>query len=177
MGRFSPGDSDSAGRRAYQPPAKFCHIKRAKRCSRAADTCSRTADTCATANANTSWESYIAAHRVARATLVKLPPFRDQLIRLPQWGIRETRPVMMPYNIEVLATYRGDLDFEWQLPTEGNHIGDMWVVGRTPGFGWRDSRRLDRSVTICVDARSTVDFLTVYDFCHTLYLSCAATGR
>jgi hypothetical protein len=26
-------------------------------------------------------------------------------VRLPDWNVGETRPVMMPYNIEVLARY------------------------------------------------------------------------
>ena len=52
--------------------------------------------------------------------------------RLPEWRVGETRPVMMPYNFEVLATYKGRLAAEWMLPQEGNAIGDTWIVGDTP---------------------------------------------
>jgi hypothetical protein len=64
--------------------------------------------------------------------LIKLPPPRAQLVRLPEWRIGEQRPVMMPYNLEVLATYRGRLGSENMLPSSGNMLGDMWVVGDTP---------------------------------------------
>jgi hypothetical protein len=64
-----------------------------------------------------------------RAELLKLPPPRAQLVRLPEWQIGETRPVMMPYNIEVLARYEGRLTSEAVLPTNGNAIGDTWAVG------------------------------------------------
>jgi hypothetical protein len=36
---------------------------------------------------------------------------------------------MMPYNIEVLARYKGRLTSEAILPTDGNAIGDTWAVG------------------------------------------------
>jgi len=39
---------------------------------------------------------------------------------------------MMPYNLEVLATYKGRLTCEEMLPSSGNQLGDMWVVGDTP---------------------------------------------
>jgi hypothetical protein len=38
---------------------------------------------------------------------------------------------MMPYNLEVLATYRGRLGSENMLPQNGNLLGDMWVIGDT----------------------------------------------
>jgi len=38
----------------------------------------------------------------------------------------------MPYNVKVLATYKGRLAAEWMLPQEGNAIGDTWIVGDTP---------------------------------------------
>jgi hypothetical protein len=38
----------------------------------------------------------------------------------------------MPYGIEVLATYRGRQPSEYLLPSSGNHIGDMYMVGTTP---------------------------------------------
>ena len=67
-----------------------------------------------------------------RATLVKLPPPKAQLVRLPEWRVGETRPVMMPYNFEVLATYKGRLGSESMLPSSGNALGDTWIVGETP---------------------------------------------
>jgi hypothetical protein len=42
---------------------------------------------------------------------------------------------MMPYNLEVLATYKGQLGSESMLPTNGNALGDTWIVGETP-FVW-----------------------------------------
>ena len=80
------------------------------------------------------WKEYLAAQqtRASRAELIKLPPPRAQLVRLPEWRIGEQRPVMMPYNLEVLATYRGRLGSEELLPSSGNLLGDMWVVGDTP---------------------------------------------
>jgi hypothetical protein len=50
-------------------------------------------------------------------------------VRLPDWNVGETRPVMMPYNIEVLTRYKGRLTSEAILPTDGNAIGDTWAVG------------------------------------------------
>jgi hypothetical protein len=50
---------------------------------------------------------------------------------LPEWRIGEQRPVTMPYNLEVLATYRGQLPSIDRLPLEGNQLGDLWVVGNT----------------------------------------------
>jgi hypothetical protein len=57
------------------------------------------------------WKGYLANNQAApRAELIKLPPPRAQLVRLPEWRIGETRPVLMPYNLEVLATYKGRLE-------------------------------------------------------------------
>jgi hypothetical protein len=67
-----------------------------------------------------------------RAELIKLPPPRAELVRLPEWRIGQTRPVLMPYNLEVLATYKGQLGSEAMLPQSGNLLGDMWVAGDTP---------------------------------------------
>jgi hypothetical protein len=67
-----------------------------------------------------------------RAVLLKLPPPRAELIRLPEWRIGEERPVMMPYNLVVLATYKGRLASQEMLPSSGNQLGDTWVVGETP---------------------------------------------
>jgi len=80
------------------------------------------------------WKSYLAAHqtRAPRAALVKLPPPTAQLVRLPEWKLGETRPVTMPCNLEVLATYRGQLQSQDMLPLSGNQLGDTWVVGDTP---------------------------------------------
>jgi hypothetical protein len=77
-------------------------------------------------------EQFPYAKAAPRATLVKLPPPRAQLISLPEWKPGETRPVMMPYNLEVLATYRGQLQSQDMLPSSGNQLGDTWVVGDTP---------------------------------------------
>jgi hypothetical protein len=38
----------------------------------------------------------------------------------------------MPYGLEVLATYRGELDSLDVLPSHGNRIGDMRIVKGTP---------------------------------------------
>ena len=37
--------------------------------------------------------------------------------------------MMMPYNLEVLVTYKGRLGSESMLPSSGNALGGMWVVG------------------------------------------------
>jgi hypothetical protein len=42
---------------------------------------------------------------------------------------------MMPYNLEVLVTYKGRLGSESMLPSSGNALGGMWVVVITPGCG------------------------------------------
>jgi hypothetical protein len=55
-------------------------------------------------------EQFPYANAAPRAALVKLPPPRAQLVRLPEWRVGETRPVLMPYNLEVSATYGGQLD-------------------------------------------------------------------
>ena len=41
--------------------------------------------------------------------LVKLPPPKAQLVRLPEWRVGEQRPVTIPYGFEVLARYKGQL--------------------------------------------------------------------
>ena len=70
-----------------------------------------------------------AAATAPRGTLVKLPPPRAVLVRLPQWHIGEQRPVMMPYGLEVAALLKGKLPSRDMLPMSGNAIGDTWVVG------------------------------------------------
>jgi hypothetical protein len=57
---------------------------------------------------------------------------KEQRPELPEWQPGETRPVMMPYNLEVLATYKGPLTCEEMLPSSGNQLGDRWVLGDTP---------------------------------------------
>jgi hypothetical protein len=70
-----------------------------------------------------------AAATAPRGTLVKLPPPRAVLVRLPQWHTGEERPVMMPYGLEVEARLKGRLPSTDVLPISGNAIGDAWVVG------------------------------------------------
>jgi len=86
------------------------------------------------------WREYIAQHPeqfpyangAPRAALVKLPPPRAQLIRLPEWRVGEERQLLMPYGLKVLGRLKGCLAAEWMLPQEGNVIGDTWIVGETP---------------------------------------------
>jgi hypothetical protein len=76
-----------------------------------------------------------------RAMLVKLPSPRSQRFRLPSSytnpveiapsHIDESHTIKMPYGTEVLATLRGFLGSEAQLPRVG-YIGDMYVVGDVP---------------------------------------------
>jgi len=95
-----------------------------------------------------AWREYITQHpeqfpyakAAPRATLVKLPEYapRAQLLRLPEWKVGETRPVLMPYNLQALATFRGQMPSIDMLPANGNQLGDMWVVAELPGCGyWR----------------------------------------
>jgi hypothetical protein len=63
-----------------------------------------------------------------RAALVKLPPPRAQLVAIPL-RIGATYTLHMPYNLEVLATFKGFLPAENYLPLQGNEVGDMFVVG------------------------------------------------
>jgi K+ potassium transporter len=71
------------------------------------------------------------AATASQATLVKLPPPRAVLVRLPQWHVGEERPVMMPYGLEVEARLKGRLPSTDGLPMSGNSIGDAWVVGHS----------------------------------------------
>jgi hypothetical protein len=66
-----------------------------------------------------------------RAILVKLPPPRAQLIRLPQWKVGEERELLMPNGPSVLGRLRGKLASIDMLPSNGNEVGDTWVVGDT----------------------------------------------
>jgi hypothetical protein len=61
--------------------------------------------------------------------LVKLPPPRAQLVRLPEWKLGEEWQLIMPYGLKVLGRYKGRLDAEWMLPAGGNAIGDRWAIG------------------------------------------------
>jgi hypothetical protein len=90
------------------------------------------------------WQEYLAnnppapravlVQHVPRATLVKLPPPRAQLVRLPDLPIPGHQYLAtMPYqNLEVLATYRGWRSSLDKLPQSGNQLGDMWLVEGTP---------------------------------------------
>jgi hypothetical protein len=66
-----------------------------------------------------------------RAELLRLPPPKAQLVRLPEWRVGEERPVMMPYGLEVTARLKGKLTSTDMLPTSGNAIGDAWGIGDT----------------------------------------------
>lgn len=66
-----------------------------------------------------------------RARLVRLPQPRMDLVQLSPEHIDESHVLTMPYGLEVLATLRGFLGAENQLPGLG-HIGDMYVVGNVP---------------------------------------------
>jgi hypothetical protein len=64
-----------------------------------------------------------------RATLIKLPPPRAELVAIPL-RIGNQYTLHMPYqNLEVLATFKGFLPSESRLPMDGNQLGDMFVVG------------------------------------------------
>jgi len=61
---------------------------------------------------------------------------------LPQTEADWPAPIMdqrylaeMPYGLEVLATYRGELPAQDDLPSHRNAIGDMYLVAGTP-FVW-----------------------------------------
>jgi hypothetical protein len=53
-------------------------------------------------------------------------------MRLPEGRIGKPWLVLMPYGLDVLATYKGRLASEEMLPSSGNQIGDLWVIGETP---------------------------------------------
>jgi len=98
--------------------------------------------------------SYLAAQqqRAPRAALVKLPPPQAQLISLPDWKVGETRPVTMPYNLEVLATYlqgatriRKDVTLERQCARR--HVGCRRDALGVDLGSRRSTSRLDRSLT------------------------------
>jgi len=68
-----------------------------------------------------------------RAQLVKLPPSRTREVgESPPLVIGQHYLATMPYNVEVLATYRGQMDSVDLLPSHGNQIGDMRRVGNVP---------------------------------------------
>jgi hypothetical protein len=64
-----------------------------------------------------------------RAVIVKLPPPRAFLVRLPHWRIGEERSLLMPYGLSVLGRLRGNLASTDMLPSAGNALGDVWMVG------------------------------------------------
>jgi hypothetical protein len=75
--------------------------------------------------------------RVPHATLVKLPPPRAQLVSdLPPPVQGQQYLATMPYdNLEVLATFRGWLKSQDDLPSHPNQIGDMYVINGV-SFVW-----------------------------------------
>ena len=85
------------------------------------------------------WTLYLATQQTPapRATLVKLPPPRAQLVGDLSPLIPGKRYLAtMPYdNLEVLATFRGWLPSQDDLPSHPNAIGDMYLVGNVP-FVW-----------------------------------------
>jgi hypothetical protein len=94
------------------------------------------------------WKEYLAnnpptpratfVQHVPRATLVKLPGApRAQLVGdLPPPVVGRQYLATMPYdNLEVLATFRGWLPSQDDLPSHPNAIGDMYLVGNVP-FVW-----------------------------------------
>jgi hypothetical protein len=75
----------------------------------------------------------VLVQRVPRATLVKPPVPRAQSTSdLPPPVQGQQYLATMPYGLEVLATYRGQLPSEDMLPSSGNQLGDTWVVAGTP---------------------------------------------
>jgi hypothetical protein len=89
------------------------------------------------------WKAYLAEQQTRapraewvkpapRAELVRLPAPRAQLVLTPGEQYKAT----MPYdNLEVLATFRGWLPSQDDLPSHPNQIGDMYLVGNVP-FVW-----------------------------------------
>ena len=77
------------------------------------------------------WKEYLPTEqtRAPRAELLKLPPPRAQLVRLPEWKLSEERQLIMPYGLKVLGRYKGRLDAEWTLPASSSAIGDTWAIG------------------------------------------------
>jgi hypothetical protein len=75
--------------------------------------------------------------RAPRATLVKPPAPRAQLVSdLPPPVQGQQYLATMPYdNLEVLATFRGWLPSQDDLPSHRNAIGDMFVINGVP-FVW-----------------------------------------
>jgi hypothetical protein len=63
--------------------------------------------------------------------MVKLPVPRAELMRLPEWRVDTERELLMPYGLKVLGHLRGKLSSTAMLPSNGNQLGDTWVVGDT----------------------------------------------
>jgi len=76
---------------------------------------------------------------VPRAQLVRLPAPRAQVVspalRRPPLVPGQHYLGTMPYGVEVLATFRGWLPSQDDLPSHHNAIGDMYVVQGVP-FVW-----------------------------------------
>jgi hypothetical protein len=95
------------------------------------------------------WKEYLAnnppapravlVQHVPRATLIKMSGApRAQLAGdLPSPLVGRQYLATMPYddNLEILATYRGALSSQDDLPSHRNSIGDMYLVGNVP-FVW-----------------------------------------
>jgi hypothetical protein len=76
----------------------------------------------------------VAQHVVRRAELDRLPdPPAPRATRIIHVGDRVS--AMMPYNLEVLATYRGRVDAEWMLSASGNHIATCGLSEKRRGCG------------------------------------------
>jgi hypothetical protein len=72
----------------------------------------------------------LVSHSVPRAQLVALPP------AWPPLFVGGRYLATMPYdNLEVMATFRGWLPSQDDLPSHPNQIGDMYLVGNAP-FVW-----------------------------------------
>ena len=76
-------------------------------------------------------------HPAPRSQLVRLPAPRAQLVRElpPLIPGRRYLATMPDDNLEVLATFRGWLPSQDDLPSHRNQIGDMYLVGNVP-FVW-----------------------------------------
>jgi hypothetical protein len=67
----------------------------------------------------------VRVHVIPRAALVN-PPSPGELQLGNHYLVR------MPYDLQVLTTYKGELASVDDLPSHPNHIGDFYMVGQTP---------------------------------------------
>jgi hypothetical protein len=99
-----------------------------------------------------------------RATLVKPPPPRAQLIRAPEWQPGTSRLLYMPYRTEVVGQLKGRLSDETLLPAEGQLYPirfslDLRSGGRPRlrrGERTRDASKSWWSATVCRASRSKI---------------------